>query len=451
MGASQRTSDTFVVIGGGLAGASAVTTLRAEGFDGRLQLLAAEDEVPYIRPPLSKELLAGTAERKDTWVEPEAWYAEHDVELLRGRAATSIDVAEHVLTLDDHSHLPYTCVLLATGASPRRLPVDSFPDFTGVHYLRTLPSAEELRAALRVGGRRVVVVGSGWIGLEVAAAARGYGNDVTVLGRDEVPLQAALGTELGAYVAEVQRRNGVTLRTGVEVVAFTGAHNGLHLGALHAPHTAHGAVTGVLLRDGEEVPADVVVVGIGAVPNTDLARSVGLVEDDGIVVDASLRAGLDVWAAGDVARAFHPVLGQHLRVEHWANAKNQGAAAARSMLGQAVSYDRVPYFYTDQFDLSMEFSGYSPLLAQAQVVYRGDRSSGEFVAFWVVPDGSSGLPGDAPALAASSGRVVAGMNVNVWDVNPTIEALVASGRSVDVAQLTDPGMDLAGLVTDQSG
>ena len=292
MNASHRTSDTFVVVGGGLAGASAVRTLRAEGFDGHIMLLAGEDEVPYIRPPLSKEFLAGTAERQDTWVEPEGWYADHDVQLLRGSTATSIDVAEHVLTLDDHSHLAYTCALVATGASPRRLPVEQFPDFDGVHYLRTLTSSEQLRTALRAGERRVVVVGAGWIGLEVAAAARGYGNDVTVLGREEVPLEPVLGAELGGYFAQVHRRNGVDLRTGVEVVGFTGTHNGLHLGALHAPHTAYGSVTGVVLRDGEEIPADIVVVGIGAVPNTDLARGVGLVEDNGIVVDASLSARL---------------------------------------------------------------------------------------------------------------------------------------------------------------
>ena len=459
MSASPRTSDTFVVVGGGLAGASAVRTLRAEGFDGRIVLLAAEDEVPYIRPPLSKEFLTGTAERKDTWVEPEAWYAEHDVDLLRGCAVTSIDVAEHVLTLDDHSRLPYTCALLATGASARRLPVEAFPDFDGVHYLRTLGSSERLRADLRAGGRRVVVVGSGWIGLEVAAAARGYGNHVTVLGREAVPLQRALGTELGEHFAQLHRRNGVDLRTGVDVVGFTGDHNGLHLGGHRAPIAAHGAVTGVLLRDGGQVPADIVVVGVGAVPTTDLAHGVGLVEDDGIVVDASLNAGLDVWAAGDVARAFHPVLGQHLRVEHWANAEHQGAAAARSMLGQHVSYDRVPYFYTDQFDLSMELSGYGPLMEQASVVYRGDRESGEFIAFWVTAEsptgaggptgarGAGGAPGAAGLArpAPASARVVAGMNVNIWDVNPTIDALVASGAPVDVARLTDPSIPLTDL------
>lgn len=434
MDAVTRRSETFVIVGGGLAGASAARTLRAEGFAGRLVLVAGEDEVPYIRPPLSKEFLAGAAERKDTWVEPESWYPGHDIELLRGRSATSVDVAEHVVVLDDHASLPYTRLLLATGSSPRRLPLETFPDFAGVHYLRTLTSSERLRDELREGGRRVVVVGAGWIGLEVASAARAYGNEVTVLGRETTPLEPILGAELGSHFAEVHRRGGVDLRMGVDVAGFTGAHNGLHLGIHHAPHTAHGPVSAVLLRDGEEIPADVVVVGIGAVPNTELARGVGLVDDNGIVVDASLSAGLDVWAAGDVARAFHPVLGKHLRVEHWANAEHQGAAAARSMLDQPVSYDRVPYFYTDQFDLGMEFSGYGDLMPGASVVYRGDRASGEFIAFWVTPaDGGS--------------RVVAGMNVNVWDVNPAVEALIASGRAVDVARLTDPGTPLEHLTS----
>ncbi|SDC91197.1 3-phenylpropionate/trans-cinnamate dioxygenase ferredoxin reductase subunit [Sanguibacter gelidistatuariae] len=438
MNTTARRSETFLVIGGGLAGASAARTLRTEGFDGRLVLLAGEDEVPYIRPPLSKEFLTGAAERKDTWVEPEAWYAGHDVELLRGCTATSIDVAEHVVVLDNHSRLAYTRALVATGASPRRLPLEEFPDFTGVHYLRTLASSEQLRAELREGGRRVVVVGAGWIGLEVASAARGYGNEVTVLGRETTPLEPVLGAELGSYFADVHRRNGVTLRMGVDVAGFTGAHDGVHLGLHHAPHTAHGAVTAVVLRDGEKIPADVVVVGIGAVPNTELASGVGLVDDNGIVVDASLSAGLDVWAAGDVARAFHPILGKHLRIEHWANAEHQGAAAARSMLGQPVSYDRVPYFYTDQFDLGMEFSGYGDLMPGASVVYRGDRASGEFIAFWVAPHGRGN-------------RVVAGMNVNVWDVNPAIDALIASGQAVDLARLRDPSTPLEDLSSAPTG
>ncbi|MBK5250487.1 MAG: FAD-dependent oxidoreductase [Actinomycetales bacterium] len=396
--------NTYLIIGGGLAGASAARTLREEAFDGRVVILAAEDEVPYIRPPLSKEYLAGKAERSDALVEGEDWYREHDVELLRDRRAVALDVAAHEVVLDGGERLSYAKLLLATGASPRRLPAAHFGELDGVHYLRTVRDSEALREALHDGGRRVVVVGAGWIGLEVAAAARGYGNEVTVLGREGVPLEPVLGPELGAYFGEVHRRNGVTLRMGVDVAGFTG----------------RGTITGVVLGGGEVVPADVVVVGIGAVPNTELARAVGLTVDNGIVVDASLRAGNDVWAAGDVARAFHPVLGKHLRVEHWANADRQGPAAARSMLGQHISFDRVPYFYTDQFDLGMEFSGYGDLMDDTRVVYRGDRESGEFIAFWLAGD-----------------RVVAGMNVNVWDVNAGVEKLIATGAPVDEARLVD--------------
>lgn len=401
--------NTYLIIGGGLAGASAARTLREEAFDGRVVILAAEDEVPYIRPPLSKEYLAGKAERSDALVEGEDWYREHDVELLRDRRAVALDVAAHEVVLDGGERLSYAKLLLATGASPRRLPAAHFGELDGVHYLRTVRDSEALREALHDGGRRVVVVGAGWIGLEVAAAARGYGNEVTVLGREDVPLEPVLGPELGAYFGEVHRRNGVTLRMGVDVAGFTG----------------RGTITGVVLGGGEVVPADVVVVGIGAVPNTELARAVGLTVDNGIVVDASLRAGNDVWAAGDVARAFHPVLGKHLRVEHWANADRQGPAAARSMLGQHISFDRVPYFYTDQFDLGMEYSGYPPLVGGAEIVYRGNREAREFIAFWV-----------------AGGRVVAGMNVNVWDVNDQVQALIRSGREVDPARLADPKVPL---------
>ncbi|TDE94006.1 NAD(P)/FAD-dependent oxidoreductase [Occultella glacieicola] len=408
------TEQTFVIIGGGLAGATAATTLREQGFPGRVVLLAGEDEVPYIRPPLSKEFLAGAADRSEPQVHPESWYAENDVDLRRGTPVLELRPATREVVLDDGERLAYTKVLLATGASSRRLPAETFPDLGGVHYLRTLTESEALRAALADGGRRVVIVGAGWIGLEVAAAARGYGNEVTVLGQEAVPLEVALGAELGAYFGALHSRNGVDLRMRVSVAGLEG----------------EGDVTGVRLADGEVIEADVVVIGVGAVPNSDLAQAAGLRVERGVVVDAALRAegdaegAADVYAAGDVASAFHPVLGRHLRSDHWANAERQGAAAARSMLGEDVSFDRVPYFYTDQFDLGMEFSGYGDLMAGSRVVYRGDVSSGEFIAFWVTG------PDDAA-------RVVAGMNVNIWDVNEAIDALIASGRGVAVARLAD--------------
>ncbi|WP_418608040.1 NAD(P)/FAD-dependent oxidoreductase [Georgenia sp. SUBG003] len=268
-----------------------------------------------------------------------------------------------------------------------------------------------MRAEIADGGRRVVVVGAGWIGLEVAAAARTYGNDVTVLGQEEVPLSRALGNELGAHFADLHRGHGVDLRMQTAVAGIGG--------------TA-GRVTSVGLATGERVPADVVVVGIGAVPDDGLAREAGLQVDGGIVTDERLRTSHpDVHAVGDVARAFHPVLGRHLRVEHWANALNAAPIAARAMLGHDVVDDLVPYFYTDQYDLGMEYSGYFDLAGDAQVVYRGDPAGGQFIAFWV-----------------RQGRVVAGMNVNVWDVSPAIKSLVRSEAPVDLGALADASVPL---------
>lgn len=413
-------SETHVIVGGGLAAAGAAETLREEGFDGRVVLVAREEEPPYIRPPLSKGYLLGTEERAAGFVHPEAWYAEHDVELMLGRTVTDLDPAARTATLDDGASLPYTALLLATGAASRRLGGPGAPSPRGVHYLRTREDSDALRDAISGGGRRVVIVGAGWIGLEVAAAARTYGNDVTVLGRENVALETALGTELGAVFDMLHREHGVNLRMRAvvrEIVATL------------------GTVTGVALADGELVPADVVVVGIGAVPVTDLAERAGLSVDDGVVVDEHLRTSAPgVYAAGDVASAFHPVLGHHLRVEHWSNALKQGPAAARSMLGQDVVYDEVPYFYTDQYDLGMEYSGYGELTSGADVVYRGKRVSREFIAFWL-----------------REGRVVAGMNVNVWDVNADVEALIRSGAVVDPARLADESVPLDAVTAGVGG
>lgn len=411
----------IVIVGGGLAAAKAAQRLRKEGFAGEVVLVGEEGERPYIRPPLSKDYLLGKEDREQGFVHPPGWYADHDVELRLGRRAVGLDVAAHEVTLDDGARLPYTAVLLATGSAPRRLTGPGAGEgLAGVHYLRTRPDSDALRAALAGGGHRVVIVGAGWIGLEVAAAARTYDNAVTVLGREAVPLEGPLGPELGALFADLHREHGVDVRMSTTTRGIVGDG---------------GTVTGVELGDGAVVPADVVVVGIGAVPRTELAESAGLAVDRGVVVDAGLRASApDVFAAGDVASAFHPRLGHHLRVEHWANALRMGPAAARSMLGLAVSYDQVPYFYTDQFDLGMEYTGFSDLAAGARVVYRGDRGSRRFVAFWVRGD-----------------RVVAGMNVNVWDVSDQIAALVRANVPVDDARLADESVPLGDLVPAAAG
>ena len=402
--------DTFVLIGGGLAGAKAAETLRAEGFAGRVVLLAGEPEIPYERPPLSKGYLLGNDEREKARVHDAGWYEENDVELRTGAQAVALDVGGRRVELDSGESLSYDKLLLATGSSPRRLPLPG-ADLDGVRYLRTLPDSDRLLADLREGGRRLVVVGAGWIGLEVTAAARGYGNDVTVVEPQPTPLFQALGPEMGEVFAFLHRQHDVRLLTGTGVRELRG----------------DGAVSSVYTDGGDEIPADLVLVGVGAAPNTALAEEAGLEVENGIVTDAALRTSApDVFAAGDVASAFHPLYGRHVRVEHWANALNQGPAAARSMLGQEVSYDRVPYFFTDQYDLGMEYSGLGG--RGDTVVCRGNPDDGEFIAFWT-----------------ADGRVTAGMNVNVWDVTDPIQELIRSGRQVAAERLTDPAVPLEEL------
>ena len=406
---------TFLIVGAGLAGAKAAESLREEGFDGRIVLIGEETERPYERPPLSKGYLLGTAERDTIYVHPESWYAEHDVDLRLGTTVAGIDPTGHQATLADGTRLGYTKLLLATGASPRRLGVPG-ADQDGVLYLRRAQDSDQIKQTLQ-SASRVAVVGGGWIGLEVTAAARAAGVEVTLLEAARLPLLAVLGPELAEVFAGLHREHGVDARFGAQVAEITGAA---------------GRADGVRLADGARIAADAVIVGIGIAPNTRLAGAAGLKVDNGVLVDAQLRSSdPDTYAAGDVANAFHPLLGRSIRVEHWANALNQPKVAATSMLGRDVAYDRVPYFFTDQYDLGMEYSGYVEPGAYDQVVFRGDVAGREFVAFWL-----------------AGGRVLAGMNVNVWDVTDPIRALVRSGRGVDAAALADPAIPLEELAGD---
>ncbi|MFB4304104.1 NAD(P)/FAD-dependent oxidoreductase [Actinomadura sp. NTSP31] len=404
--------ETFVIVGAGLAGAKAAETLREEGFAGRVLLIGEEIERPYERPPLSKGFLLDKEPRDKAHVHEADWYDKHDVELRVGVSVDSVDRAAHEVRLSTKEPIGYTKLLLATGASPRRLEVPG-SKLQGIHYLRTMGDSAELKQAFAHGGRRVVVAGAGWIGLEAAAAARAYGNDVTLIEPEPAPLHAALGPELGRVFADLHHEHGVDVRLDQGVAGFWGA----------------GQVSAVVTSGGAEVPADVVVVGIGVRPNARLAERAGLEVSDGILVDQSLRTSdPDIYAAGDVANAYNPLLGRRIRVEHWANALNGGPAAARAMLGQDVVYDRVPYFFSDQYDLGMEMSGVAAPGEYDQVVYRGDVAAREFVAFWL-----------------NEGRVVGGMNVNVWDVTDEVQALIRSGRPVDAGRLADPGVPLADL------
>lgn len=401
----------IVIIGGGLAGGTAAEALYTQGFDGEIVVVAAEAHAPYQRPPLSKGYLRGSEELDAVVLHPANWYAERGIELRSGVAATRLNPAAHTVDLDDGTSLAYDAVLLATGASPRRLPLAGH-DLPGVRQLRTLDDANALAAQLRAGGRRLVIIGSGWIGMEVAATARELGNEVTILARDAVPLAAALGPGLGEVFRTLHEEHGVDVRTSAGVERITGDER------------ADGVVV-----DGEIVPADLVLIGVGAVPNTALAEAAGLELGDGILVDAGLRtSAADVFAAGDVANAYHPVVQRHVRSEHWANALAAGKVAAGTMLGQHAVLDEIPYFYTDQYDLGMELSGYPSLMTGAEIVIRGDLAAREFIAFWVDDE-----------------RIVGGMNVNVWDVNEQIQALIRSGARVDRVALADAAVPLERL------
>jgi 3-phenylpropionate/trans-cinnamate dioxygenase ferredoxin reductase subunit len=414
-------NESIVIVGGGLTAAKAAEALRAEGFAGAVAVFAAEDHLPYERPPLSKGYLQGTDDAGATIPLPQQWYADNDVALHTGTRVDAVDAAAHTVTVGGET-VRYDRLLLATGAQPRTFRAPG-AGLAGVHTLRSIDDSTALREAIKDGGRKVVLVGAGWIGLEVAAAAKTYGNEVTVLAPESVPLEAALGIELGEVFASLHRDNGVNLRMGVGVSAIRGTDR----------------ADGVVLGTGEEIDADVVVVGIGAIPDTALAEAAGLTVDNGIVTDSGFHTSdADIFAAGDVASVFHPVLGTHLRIEHWANALNQGAAVGRALAGASVEYTEIPYFYTDQFDLGMEYSGYAPLAKGAEVVIRGDKAGREFIAFWV-----------------AEGRVVAGMNVNVWDVNETVQALIRAGsassaRPIDIVALADPSVDLASLIPSEA-
>jgi 3-phenylpropionate/trans-cinnamate dioxygenase ferredoxin reductase component len=406
---------TFVIIGASLAGAKAAETLRAEGFAGRVVLVGEEIERPYERPPLSKGYLLGNDLRDKAFVHDESWYAENEIELRLGRRATALDPRIHTVTLDGVEPLRYDKLLLATGSRVRTLDV-SGADLREVRYLRTIEQADALLAALRNGGS-VVVIGAGWIGLEVAAAARSHGCPVTVVETDRLPLRRVLGDEVAAVFRDLHTAHGVEFRFEVGVREFGDLHDRL---------------TSVVLDDDSELPADVAVIGIGIRPAIELAESAGLEVDDGIVTDAALRTSdPDIYACGDAASSWNPLLQTRVRVEHWANALNGGPAAARSMLGQPVTYDRVPYFFSDQYDLGMEYSGHVRPHGYRRVVFRGDPRvvddrSPEFVAFWLDADD----------------RVLAGMNVNVWEVNETVQRLIRARRPVDPVRLADSDVPL---------
>ena len=409
----------ILIVGGGLAGGTAAKTLRQEGYEGPIQLIGAERRAPYIRPPLSKEFLRGKEGESELAVNPPRWYDENDVELLTGRRGAQIVPAAHMLRLDTDALLPYSRLLLATGASPRSLAIPG-AQLEGVHTLRRVEDSIALKDDLARGGRHVLVVGSGWIGLEVAFAAREYGNDVTVLGRHSSVLRQ-LEPPLGDVFRRAQEALGVEFRLPAHPVELLPGPDG-------------EAVAAAVLDTGERLRADLVLAAVGVEPETGLAEEAGLRLGNGIQTDASLRTSApDVFAAGDVASSLQPATGDHVRSEHWHNALMGGKVAARAMLGQEARLDNPPYFYTDQAGLNMEYSGYTQLARGARLVLRGSIDSAEaaaegFVALWL-----------------RDGAVVAGMSVNTPKQQKAIKALITSKEPMGEAQLADTSVPLPEL------
>lgn len=401
----------FVIVGGGLAAAKLAEALRDNDFAGTVTLISAEDYLPYERPPLSKEHLTGQKSLEEFTVDPGQWYRDHHIDVRLGTEVGAIDPSARTVTLPDGSTLGYDKLALATGSTPRRLPIPGM-DARGVHTLRTIGDSDTL-IELFGSARRLVIIGAGWIGLEVAAAARAAEVEVTIVESAELPLLRALGPEMGRVFADLHRDHGVDLRFGAQVEAIT----------THPAQT--DLANGVRLTDGTVIEGDAVLVAVGARPNIELAADAGLATDGGVLVDASLATSdPNIVAVGDIASEQHPRLGRRIRVEHWANALNQPAVAAQTMLGKSASYDRLPYFFTDQYDLGMEYTGFAALGEYARVVVRGDVAKREFVAFWI--DGDN--------------RVLAGMNVNIWDVTDRIRELI--GQQVDPERLADTATPL---------
>ena len=388
-----------VIIGGGLAGANAAFSLRDLGFQGNVTIVGDEAEVPYERPPLSKEYLRGEKQRHETHVKPADEYAARNIKLITGTRATQIDTRQQLVTLADETSLHYDALLLATGSAPRLLEVPG-AHLDGVFYLRNVDHSDAIREAA-AKAESIVVIGGGWLGTEVAASLRQLGGNVTLVSPPPQPLERILGSEVASAYVGVHKANGTRLVTG-RVAEIIG----------------EGQITDVLLGDGTRLPADMVVAAVGAAPRTQLAESADLrMRDGGVEVDEFLRTSSpNIYAAGDIATAWNPRFERYLRIEHWDNAIEQGKAVAANILGAQKPYDRTPYFYSDQFDLGMEYRGYAP--TWDQVVIRGDLEAREFDAFWL-----------------KDGRVVAAMNANRWDDAAELQELVDNRAEVDPEQL----------------
>ena len=402
--------ETFVIVGASLAGGGAAATLRQEGFDGRVILIGAEPQPPYERPPLSKEYLRGESSFEQTLVQSSDFYGENGIETRFGVRASRVDPAKKVIELDGEEGVAYDKLLVATGGRNRRFPVPGL-DLEGVYDLRTMADCERIRAEIGPG-RKAVVVGMGFIGSEVAASLRQSGVNVVVVDRNKVPLRRVLGEEVGQVIEVIHRDHEATLIFEDTVAAFEGADR----------------VERVVTQGGRRIECDFVVVGLGVEPVTELLADTGAEIDNGIAVDEFCRTGVEgIYAAGDVANHYHPVFERRIRVEHWQNALNQGPAAARNMLGKDEPYDDIPWFWSDQYDFNLQYTGFHT--EWDEVIVRGSMEERNFVAFYRKDE-----------------RVLAAVAVNRGKDLRRSMRLIKAQRPVDATKLQDPDVDLRALV-----
>jgi len=405
----MASASTIAIVGASLTGQSAAATLREEGFDGRVVLVGAEPQLPYDRPPLSKNYLRGGMPFEKTLLRPPEFYRERQIETRLGTTVVRVDVEKRALQLDGGDRLEFDNVLIATGGRNRRFPIPGL-DLPGVYDLRTVADADRIRDAIARGGR-AVVVGMGFIGAEVAASMRQCGLEVTAIEPFKTPLYRALGEDIGLVVEGLHRDHGVALILGDAVAAFEGK----------------GRVERVVTRDGRRIECALAVFGLGIEPVTELVAGTGVRVDNGIVVDDHCRTNVPgVFAAGDVANHYHPVCGRQMRVEHWQNGIKQGAAAARSMLGRGQPYDEVHWFWSDQYDANIQYAGFHA--AWDAVVVRGSLAERKFLAFYMAEGRVESV------VAVNQGR-------DLRRTLPIIKARVA----IDPARLADPNVDLRTL------
>ena len=404
-------SETFVIVGAGVAGGGAAAALREEGFDGRVVLIGAEQQPPYERPPLSKEYLRGESSFERALFQPPDFYDENGVETRFGVRATRVDAAEKVVELDGGERVAYDRLLVATGGRNRRFRIPGM-DLEGIYSLRTVADSDRIRAEISPG-RRAVVVGMGFIGSEVAASLRQSGVDVVVVDRNEVPLRRVLGEEVGRVIEGIHRDHGTSMIFEDTVAAFEG------VGRVERATTARG----------RRIECDFVVVGLGVEPVTDFLADTGAEIDNGVVVDEYLQTGVEgIYAAGDVANHYHPVFGRRIRVEHWQNALKQGPVAARNMLDKDKPYDEVPWFWSDQYEHNLQYAGFHT--EWDELVVRGSMEERNFVAFY-----------------RKERRVLAAVALNRGRDLRRSMPLIKAREPIDAARLCDLDVDLRALAS----